>query len=632
MLESLGNPEPTKSPDLTALQEAISLRVGYCMMFRERYPANTSPEDCFSEESAYFLELEREYLNVPPFLQYPSIMGIVDHKCRPAISKAWDELVKQRHELEDTFKGLQRQWTNTPTLAIERFTPKGKVAKNIVDNYPLPIPKKYRDGILHTVTPGSPKLGKRSRLNNWQRDEKNARKSFYPNHRDYMVSLRLYYELLLETSKSGDKRAIPNNEPIRQHLKQRNFVARVINTAYQCIQIAKASHNEQPKGRLRKYEGIPYAMHTLRVTLAALLDTLPFIDWNNPKINPILLAAVGPMHDTVEDTTLSLKSTMKSLRDKVDSYDTSINPLITPQLASSDTATNHEDPAEDFKDQHLDLISNPQTLQDIAKILRILTDSIPGKEPQENKAPLDRAEITTAIRQNLFGETQTLLSLGLLTEKDLDLSLSALRAKIRGIQIKYGIRNLKEINPPCKTAMTFKDDHDNGKLTRFLIRANAIAQTPGTHKSSDPKTILQHALILKFEDRANNLITKPSDTEKQVISKRGDLRNAVERLISWAINDHDNIQFPLGNALPRLIHTCLKVYEDLASTHPHMIEALDREYIQKLEIWAKGEIEITRFQTSEKVTEVLDAYAKKHPEEDKTIHAFTTRPPNPSIP
>ncbi|MFA7685816.1 MAG: hypothetical protein WCX95_03380, partial [Candidatus Gracilibacteria bacterium] len=51
---------PRRTPE--QIRADIQLQIGYCLMLRERHPFNEKEKDCCSEESAYFLNLEREYL------------------------------------------------------------------------------------------------------------------------------------------------------------------------------------------------------------------------------------------------------------------------------------------------------------------------------------------------------------------------------------------------------------------------------------------------------------------------------------------------------------------------------------------------------------------------------------------
>lgn len=404
-------------------------------------------------------------------------------------------------------------------------------------------------------------------------------------------------------------------------------MVRTINTAYQSIQMAKGAHHGQKKGRLRKYEKLPYASHTLRVTLASLMDVLPFaFDPSKQSLDPILIAAISPIHDTVEDTSYSLKDALELIISRADIYDTSIYPHIDLNFKKE----GDPEAISNFKERKVNLLKRPGILKTMEAILRILTDSIP-ENPTENKAPLNKGEIKAAIEQNLFGEEQTLFHLGLISKEDLSLSEEEKQTKYRRIKISYGVSTQQKL-VPSQTARAFPTDHDGGKLTRFLIRANAIASSDGKNgkKAQDPhkaNRILQHALILKFNDRANNLLTKPPETKEQVLSKRKDLRNAIERLIAWAIYDYDNQNYPLYNSLPRLIHTCLTIYEYLAKSHSESLEEIDREYIKKLEIWAKGNIEITRFQTSEQVETMMEKYAEDKRDDPKklrgTIYQFT---------
>jgi hypothetical protein len=572
-------------------------------MLRERYFFNESLANCSSEESAVHLKWEKENLEIPEHLQFPRIAPSIAKEHQPSIEETWNELVCKKRALDTRVFLLNDLWNNPPET-----TPSEKIqtTQALIDKYPIPVPIEHKDNILHTVIPPS-QNGEITATEKWQGLDFDVRGGFQVAHRDYMVTLRLYYELLLEENIDQNQTVIPYDNPLRAEIAHRNDMVRIINTSYQCIQISKSAHHEQKKGRLRKHEKIPYAMHTQRVTLACLEDTVPYMTGApGETLDPILLAAVAPIHDTVEDTPLALITVLNRIAHRADHYDSSIDARITLNF---DHGEHKDEEVEAFKKSRLNLINRKDMRGKIEAVLRILTDNDPDNE-DEGETTLSDEEISIAIQQNLFGEEQTLIHLGLLPE-DLPAELKADRIR----QIKH--RHLVPMKitggpkPPCKTAQAFGKDNDNGKLTRFLIRANAIAA--GDKKKSRDKryaqTILQHALIVKFNDRANNLLTKPSTDEGMRISKLKDLRNAVERLIAYAIYDYDNQNYPLYNALPRLIHACLMTYRELDQSHSEIIEPIDREYIQKLEIWAKGETEITRFRTNEQVHKVMEEFA-----------------------
>lgn len=593
---------------LAKIIEEMTLRIGYCLMLRERAPFNSSAENCSSEESAFFLWLENEFImNMPKEDEsYENIAPDIEEQYKPLIKTTWASLLQKQSAFQRNSQHLQKTWRRPPILPMEKFRETGKRAREIVRKYPIPVPKEHKTNIALTITPPFEALGKLSRLSNWQEGERSTRGKFAEDHQELMVALRIYREMLLEENQDKTKSVLPKDHPLRQEIQKRHERARIINTAYQCIQVAKGVHNEQKKGRLRKHEGIPYAMHALRVTMATLMDTFPFWDDENKSIDPILLAAVAPMHDTAEDTEETISNIMNLMSSRTDSYDTSI------KLSSNFPFQGGGDTIEMLRTNKVNLVQNPEMLGKIRNLLRILTNQDDETDFAE-KAPLSKEEMAKAVEQNLFGEEQTLLHLGLLSKEDLELSEDEKQKKIISIKRSLGIPPLLTFITKLQksnTGNSFPEDHGGGKLTKFLIRAKAISACHSDDEK-EQQSLLQHALIIKFEDRANNLITKPSDEEKHVKSKRKSLRNTFERLIAYAIYDHDNSKYPLCNALPRLIHTTLKVYKELSKTHPEMIEDIDREYMEKLEIFAKGETEITRFRINEEVQSIMSDFAEK---------------------
>ena len=592
-------------------------------MLRERSPIATASSECSSEESAWFLEFEKEYLGMPNHLRYPHLEEHIDEPYRPLVEQAWMDLVKKAFELRESVQCLKNKWERTPICAVERFLPRGGVTDSLIDNYSIPVPQEHKNSISHTATPAFKKVGNLSRLRNWQRDESGNREKFTSDHQDFMTALRIYYETLLETDKTGTKSILPLNSDLRKEVQHRNKMVRIINTAYICIQVAKGVHNEQSTGRLRKYEEVPYVMHSSRVTLASLMDTVPFM---NPEtdstIDPILIAAVTPAHDAIEDAGVSLKRIVELLTSRTDVYDTSI------KIRSNFPDQQEELTGEDLLEAKTNLVKNPKIAKRIEALLRILTDDNPRDE-SANKAPLSNAEIRKAIEQNLFGEEQTLFHLGLLSEKDLALGREEKQRAIALTKQVYGVNRSMREQEMCSTGCPFPAGHDNGKLTRFLIRADAISAC-ASEDEAEQRTLLQHALVIKFNDRAHNLLTKPSDTQEQVQSKREDLRDTFSRLITYTIYEYDNTNYPLHNSLPRIVRTTLKVYKELAQSHPEMIEDIDREYIDKLEALAENpEITIVRFKTSAQTDQVVEKFAeaKKKQGNEKalrgTVYEFT---------
>jgi len=328
---------------------------------------------------------------------------------------------------------------------------------------------------------------------------------------------------------------------------------------HQSSAVAKTSHHEQKKARLRKTEKIPYVAHSIDVTLAAIQDVIPHvIEETRLELNTTLLVATGPVHDLVEDTNLNpgeVRATLKRIADK---YDSRIDQDIESGFGIK---------RPDLKRKILDLIK-PSLVQEIIRILRIAS----------NNTVLNDKERKKGFIHNIAGREETRKRLSI-TKKDR----------------KNWKKPLPRIQPQSATFQTFSPeyDEDKKKLTDFLLRLNTLT-TSGKTK--------QQALIIKLEDRANNLKSiDKSDPEKQ----RSTLRATTSRLIAWCMLDHDIAKYPLFNALPRLIDITLEAYRTLQSNHPQIIEDRDTSCIEYLEEWER---EVIRYEIPHKVKKVLEQF------------------------
>lgn len=131
------------------------------------------------------------------------------------------------------------------------------------------------------------------------------------------------------------------------------------------------------------------------------------------------------------------------------------------------------------------------------------------------------------------------------------------------------------------------------KLIEFLVRLNTIPAA----KNSSPK-IKQTALITKIEDRANNLETEYS-------LKR--LHATTDVLIRYAMTEHDNENYPLYNAIARLIDITLEKYKELQAQSPGIFTPEDLALVSELEQWQQ---QVKRYKNPKVVEEILIEYAR----------------------
>lgn len=534
--------------------ENSRLKLGYSALFQERWPVNEELGNCSSPESAYFLSLEKEYLDIPDELVFENIKDDIPEKHHVRLGNIWRQVEQHRERLKKNAKALKKHWKKAPRIRDKRI-------KEMIRDTSLKIRDCYQKATKATITSLSVVSGRALvKLDDWQWTDRGLRGKFYVEHKNYIVALRLYYEMLLESSKDKEEYVLPKDHPRRIDIVIRNRYLRLIDATHQAISAAKAAHYQQKKRRLRKTENIPFVIHAFDVTLTAILDSVPFTIENQPlKHNPVILGAVGPIHDIIEDTQLNIAGLLDEfLKRLTDKYDSSLDPVIKGAF---------EGDSKKIKNQALDLMGRGVT-HTAKQIMRILS----------NNTELTDKEKKAAIEQNIAGFDQTLQALGLQSKQ------------ITGWQIDES-----KIPSPKETFKEFPEDNDDYKMTRFLIRLNNITES---------KKRRQQALILKIEDRTNNIETlQGMSPEKQ----RQCIRATITRLIAWVMLDHDNEKYPLYNSISRLIDETMKAYERLKVENPEVIKPIDEQYEHQLEQWG---IDVMRHELPEKVQKVLDEYEK----------------------
>lgn len=538
-------------------EEDAMLKAGYAGILQQRHPFQPDDIASFNDENAYVLSLEKKYLDIPIHLEFANLSKDIPEKHRPRLKEIWKLVESNYFEYFEICEDLEKKWTSG--VPIDQLS---EYSNGIVENSKVRMIPQLRNGVRAMVEQSSEKRELRS----WQREEKALRKALYEITKKYTVSLRLYYEMLLESApgkkpeeKTSDDYVLPKDHEHRSEIVERNRYLRYIDAAHQGIAIGKAAHHGQEKGRMRKTEKLPYIIHSMDVTHATSLDVLPYTLDQGMANLAVIIALAGPIHDVIEDTDLKMEDLFGErgyLKKLADVYDSSLDPKMKSGFESPDTTRDK------IKEKVLNLLK-PDVFKTVQEVLRLLSHNAEWTDQEKAKA----------VQQSLAGKETTMKILGITPEK------------YKGWKA----------DKPDRLSNTFIDfpeetEEKENKSTAFLMRLNSM------HGAESR----QVALILKLEDRSNNILSVSKMKPQKQINM---LRSTTSRIIAWAMLDHNIGTHPLYNALPRCIDTTLKGYEKLMASNPEAITDLDRKYIAQLEQW---QVEVIRFQVPAKIQAVME--------------------------
>lgn len=533
------------------------LKAGYAGILHQRYPFHPDTAPSFNDENAYVLDVEKEYLDIPLRLEFSVLKKDIPSKHQLRLKEIWDSVEQNYMDFHELCQDLEKKWTTeVPTSLLSEDSDK------IVDSSNVIINPKFRNGVRAQVENSI----RTQELRSWQRAEKSLRKALYETSKKYFLTLRLYYEMLLESApdktpeqKTEDDFVLPKDHPARNEISERNRYLRYIDAVHQGIAIGKAAHHGQKEGRLRKTENIPYIIHGMDVTHATSLDVVPYTLDKGMANLAVIIALVGPIHDVIEDTKLKMVDLFgdQGYIWRADHCDTSIDPIIHSGFEGHPETTLNE-----IKNRVLNLLKT-DVLKTIQEVLRLLSNNAEWTDKEKAKA----------VQQSIAGKEMTMKILGITPEK-------------------YKGWKANKADKLSNTFAEFPEETDEkeNKSTAFLMRLNAM------HGAESR----QIALIIKLEDRSNNIL---SLGKMEPIKQRRMLRSTTSRVIAWAMLDHDNTKFPLYNALPRAIDTTLKGYEKLMASSRESITALDHKYIEQLKQW---QVEVIRFTVPAKIEAVIN--------------------------
>jgi len=556
--------------------------------------------------------MEKATIEIPQELDFRNLRPYINSKYKNKVEKVWRLLQKNQQNFKETSGALINWWLTAPTHHNDQ-----EAVKKVTTS-PIPLRQPLRNSAIALISESSefsPILEREFAVGEensdplsgtplpiasmplpfWKRTEDALRLAFYTNHKEFMVSLRTYYEVLLrskkvdddaegegirEVSKKGNTDETEKREfiippevcpsflvqklkgeevvSLRDYISLQNRWATNIDGLTQILAVAKTQHNGQEKNRLRKTQNIPFAYHPFEVTLATFRDVIPYVieeeklgsDYNMP-----LLLTVCALHDILEDTELTIADIREKVKGVLDAYDSSLTPLL--NKLGEDFGLS----ARDIINKYLDMLSE-KDLKDMRKILKIIS----------NNSTLDEDETRAALRDPIAGTEKTKKLLGLPQEKGQPIDNQ-----------KLSSWHLGAPQPPqSQTFSEYEQEYDGGKLAKFLIKLQS---------GKGKKHIKQFALIVKNEDRAHNIQKLEG---MPMANQLATLRATTTRLIAWQMLDHD-YERPVFNTLPRLIQTTIWAYERLEQTAPRNEDpdstaadkwsSSDNEFLSQLYEW-----------------------------------------------
>ncbi len=561
-------------------EEARLLKLGYFDMMAERPPFNTNIGQCKTPESAYLFSLEVEYMRVPDELCFDALKKDIPEVHRDRMERIWEKVLEMQNAWADAVGALQYKWTDAPRTS-------DKEAKAAVQNTPLAIRRDLRRAVtaIISLSPHKESRLKREKLHQWKAEEEALRVKFYYADKNYLVALRLYYEMLLEPGKKGAENAhggrsdaqekplptLPFDHPLRWEIVRRNRYLRLIDATHQAISVAKGAHHEQKHRRLRKVQRVPYVLHPFSVEMAYILDVVPHVIEEESMPHSVVIGTTAAaLHDVGEDTELTIEDILRDfLRTRADKIDSRIDQAIVSGFGLSRDA---------FKRKALHLVRD-EILDELRIILRTIS----------HNAALNDRDKKRVLEQNIAGPARTMELIGV-------------------DESKYAAWGLDPngFSAPLKAFSFFPHSYERD-IDVFLVKLHLLG-----------KKDKQHALIIKLEDRAHNLI----DCEDLPPANQAEKLRSSVRLIAYAMCDYDHRNVPLYNALPRLIDITMREYSRFIRENPDLVISEDAFFMDFIGAWHRA---VKRFDVPQSVQTALDVYADVSSAEEDSATANLAR-------
>lgn len=559
--------------------ENAHLKIGYFLKMLERYPLNNDIGACEDVGSAFLWHMEKDNLNIPDPLRYENIKDALPVQHQERMQRIWESVIDKRKKLTGGLSALKKHWS---TASQYTASPQ---AESVIAEYGDKIPPQYKkalsvmiDSSFSDVNPSpedSPSIGlfdlsdeieQSSPADSWRKVDDGLRNTYFKHDKEYITTLRLYYQMLLETKRTEDPESgevvieetvLPSDHPARKEIWLRNRYLRLIDAIHQAVAIAKTLHHQQPTGRMRELEKMPYINHPIAVIGRFLKDVVPFvIDKPNNRFDAVLMAFILALHDLDEDTSQTVDQIIekvKSIGEKVDSSLDHDGVIKSGFELDRDTVIA----------RYITLLW-PEDLELLEQSLKVISKS----------TPIEESNVSFALNQDRY-----------FAPTDLSHILpSELTDHFTGEEKASGSNMVFKEFPP-EPIEEGKLTGDDPKLDRVLFHLRTLARSD-RHDQKRHEKKRRYPLMAKMLDRLHNLVTMEGMSYK---NKRRYLRGTTSRLLAYAVMDHSNQKNPLYNVLPDLLAVTLREYKKFAKdfrANKHVLyTSKDDLYIAQLQKW-----------------------------------------------
>jgi len=566
----LMSPDALKTSDHRQHPEDSTLKIGYAAMLHRCWPLTNNPDECFTFERAFFMESEREFMEIPEELRFENLSGSIPDVHRERLAGLWNKVLQIQAQWQNAIRKLLDDWSRAPKTtdlsakdALEQtaidvqskfqrataavISDPAKIQKNLAERVQQFLRREERPPTNWWEKPLTD-------FERWKITEADSRESLYKKDKDYFAALRLYYELLLEKPRDSAELKmqkatreeiaaakarppiLPLDHPLRGEILTRLRMLYALDSLRQGISYAKGAHHEQKQKRVRDAEGVPYIFHPAEAAGSLYYDVVPFLVANDdiPKhlSMPVELEMLAALHDLAEDTELSSEYVIHNfVKPRANRPDTSINQLI---------ISGFDIPSEKFRKRY-ELLKGRQ-LTNLTKALAALSKNEPMSERQ----------FQSAIQQNIFGAERTMSILQPTAD-------SAAAGTDKSREPNKTMKRFP-IPPQEEIAENLGSNKDFfKKIDRLIIYSASFLEQKREHP------IYYMTMLVKMADTSHNIATQRN---LGLVRRCKKLFPTTLRLLPWLLFEHDHQRFPLYNALPRLYEETMKEYEALLNDLP----------------------------------------------------------------
>ena len=538
--------------------ENAHLKIGYFLKMLPRYPLNNEIGNCNDVGEAYLWQMEKDNMNIPPELCFDKIKDSLPEKHRVRIQRIWESVIDKRNKLVNGLKALNSHWHSANKFTVERGS------EVVVMEYGDKIPEQYKSALAVMIDPNlreisdekhderaidmldlNDEMTQGSEADSWRIQDSSLRNAYFRHDKEYITTLRLYYQMLLEnterrdtseTRDAGAEYVLPKDHSARKEIWKRNRYLRLIDAIHQSVSVAKTLHHQQPTGRMREFEKVPYINHPIEVIGLFLKDVMPFvIEKRGIQFDFVLMAFILALHDLDEDTSQSVDQVIEKVKGIAEKIDSSVDH---DGVIKSGFGLDRDSVIE----RYIKLLW-PEDIELLEESLKVISKSTPITSHQAKFA---------ANTDRYFGVSDLANIIPVDIRGDIPVNINTPEEGTN--------KTFKEF-PPEQSERGGGLKSDDPKLDKVLFNLRTI---PGvsSYKKSHREEKRRYALMAKLLDRIHNLSTMDGMSYK---NKCRYLRGTTSRLMAYSVLDHDSTKFSLFNILPDMLQVLTDEYEKFAA-------------------------------------------------------------------